>query len=85
MGAISTYVRDSMNRLRATVDPVSNRTSFTFDSDGALLTTKTPLGYVTTNIYSSTGLLRTVVDPAGGRVTYGYDARKQPHHRGEPA
>jgi len=64
-----------MNRVRAIVDPLLARTSFTYESDGRPRMSISPLGFITTTLYDAEGRTRVVIDANSGRVSMGYDAR----------
>ena len=49
-----------------------NVTSFTYNADGQVLTTTTPLG-TTTNVYDDAGNLTSTTDATGRQITYAYD------------
>jgi YD repeat-containing protein len=55
-----------------TIDPLSGRTTLTYDAEGQQLTSTDPLGNVTSHTYSSRGFLATTVDPMGTTSTYTY-------------
>jgi YD repeat-containing protein len=63
-----------MNRVTGTIDPLGDRTTYTYDTHGLLRTVTDPLGQVTTQAYDACNRLCTVTDPLGQVTTYGYDA-----------
>ena len=77
-GAVTTYVRDASGQLQALVDPLGQRTTYTWDSKWPTAI-QDPRGYVFTYQYQSLAAdanlrqLQAVVLPEGGRFTYQLD------------
>jgi RHS repeat-associated protein len=73
----STYIFADANNPRlmtAQVDPLGNRTEYTYNSRGQVLTTRNPRGFTTSNTYDSKGNLLTVTAPIGlTSYTYNID------------
>ena len=51
LGQITTSVFDMTNRLAATVDPLLNRTSMSYDLADDPIRTTNPLGFITTSVF----------------------------------
>ncbi|MBL8048930.1 MAG: hypothetical protein JNJ45_09645 [Chthonomonas sp.] len=75
LGKISTqvYSTDS-NRLRASVDEVGNRTTYTFNSAGEQTAVEDPRGNRTTMTYDLAGRTKDVRNALGHFTTFTYDA-----------
>ena len=73
LGNITTTLHDSVNRLTARIDPLGNRTSFTYDVDSRLIRTTNPIGAITTQIFDANSRLMATVDALGLRTSYAYD------------
>ena len=63
--------------LQATVDPLGNRSTFTYGRFANKLTEKNALGFVTTTQYESMGYLTTVINPLGNTQGIVYNAARQ--------
>ena len=57
-------------------DQLGRLTTFTYDSQGDLISTTDPLGGVTTEVWSN-GLLQSTTDPLGRTTTYQYDSQRE--------
>jgi RHS repeat-associated protein len=72
--AVWTYTYDAVTtRVTSVTDPTGNASSFTYDSNGNVLTITDPLSRTTTATYNSMNLPLTVTDPMGVTATLTYD------------
>jgi YD repeat-containing protein len=71
---ITTTVYDQLNRVRATADPLNNRTTLAYDVAGNQVSTTNPLGYISTTVFDLAGRPTASVDQLGNRTTMTYDA-----------
>ena len=74
LGNITTTLHDNMNRLTVQIDPVGNRTSYTYDANGRRTRVTAPLGRITTWLYDSNSRVVATIDPLALRTSYAYDA-----------
>jgi RHS repeat-associated protein len=73
LGQATRYEYNALNRVTAVVDALGNRTSFTYDLNGNLLSVPDARGQKTQYSYDSMDRLSSRTDPLGGRETYTYD------------
>ena len=85
LGNITTYLRDVMNRVLATVDPLLRRVSYSYDSNGNNTAIKDPLGRITTQVFDTDGHLVAVVDPLSAADELRLRRQLQPHPGDERA
>jgi RHS repeat-associated protein len=76
MGELSSSVAPKGNVAGA--DPADFTTSYTYNSDGQVLTVTDPLGHVTTTGYDADGNVHTVTDPNNHTTTTDYNENNQP-------
>lgn len=66
LGFVVTSVFDAANRLRATVDQLSNRTTFSYDAASRRVAVQNPLGNIVTTLYNAASWPRATVVNYGG-------------------
>jgi YD repeat-containing protein len=81
LGHVTTYQTNAQGQLTSVIAPAVNgsspTTTYTYDSNGNLLTRTDPDGAVTTYSYDANGNLLSVEDGTGNTVSYTYDANDQ--------
>ena len=75
---------DAAGNLRATVDRLGRRTTYTYTPAGRLIDITFPDGGRETYTYDAEGRLVSLTDPSGRTVAHGYDALGQEVQRVEP-
>jgi len=73
-GQTTSYLYDSLNRLKTVTQPGSIQTSFTYDGHGNLETVVDPEGHTTSYTHDDMGRLVSTTSPDTGTVTFVYDA-----------
>jgi RHS repeat-associated protein len=73
-GTRYTWLYDTSDRVRATVDPLGNRNSFVWDSNNNRTAQVDALGNRTSFLYTSGGQLRAMINPLGQRTTALFDS-----------
>lgn len=73
-GHVTSYTRDSNNRVTRIDYPDGSFETYTYNSLGRVLTHRLRNGGIISNFYSSSGLLLTNRDPTGASTVYFYDA-----------
>jgi len=63
LGRITTSVFDTTNRLAATIDPLGQRTSFSYDLRDELIRVTDPLGHIATTVFDNLLTPVASVDP----------------------
>ena len=66
------FTTATSNQLRATVNPLGDRTTYTYDANGWLTSVKNPLGNRTTYVYDSVGQRIATVNPNLARTSVTY-------------
>jgi YD repeat-containing protein len=73
-GACYTWLYDTSDRVRATVDPLGHRNSFVWDANNNRTAQIDQLGNITSFLYTSGGQLRATINPLSQRTTALFDA-----------
>ena len=73
LGEITSYIYDQEGRQEATIDPLGNRTTSSYDPVNNLAAVTNPLGYTTSYTYDAVNRQQSMEDALGNITTYGYD------------
>jgi RHS repeat-associated protein len=77
-GYTTSYLYDSLNRLKTVIQPESIATAYTYDSQGNLQTVTDAENHTTTYQYDDMVRLVSTTSPDTGTVTYAYDEAGNP-------
>jgi len=72
-GAITSYLYDSLNRLKEVVEPGEVRTRYAYDQGDNLISVTDAEGHVTSYTYDDAGRVIETLSPDTGRTRYTYD------------
>ena len=72
------FLYNNSNQVKAVVDEIGNRASFTYDANGRLTRVTAPLGRITTWLYDNNSRVVATTDPLALRTSYAYDAASNP-------
>ena len=75
IGAVSTTLRDDVNRPVVTINPLGFRNTTLYDTDGRVTGSINPLGARTTVLYGSGRQVKATINPLANRTSFAYDNR----------